>query len=104
MKKRTSRKERKRDEEKTSLRENLVTTLEVPGDIAYQDPIVTITGPTRAVVENYRSILCYTSEKLVILTKNGKITFCGRRLEIPCYTPEEMEVYGIITGIFIERQ
>ena len=104
MKKRASRKEKRRDEDRSIIRENLVTALEVPGDIAWRDPIVTITGPTQAVIENYRSILCYTSEKLVILTKSGKITFCGRRLEIPCYTPMEMQVHGIITGIFLERQ
>ena len=87
-----------------SVRENLVTALEVPGDLAYQDTIVTITGPTQAVIENYRCILSYTSEKLVVLTKRGKVTLCGKRLEIPCYTPVEMQVRGLITGIFLERQ
>ena len=52
MNKRASRKEKRRDEDRTSIRENLVTALEVPGDIAWRDPIVTITGPTQAVVEN----------------------------------------------------
>lgn len=95
---------KKRKPDRPSIRENLVTALEVPGDLAYQDAIVTVTGPAHAVIENYRCILSYTSEKLVVLTKHGKVIFCGKRLEIPCYTPEEMQVHGLITGIFLERQ
>lgn len=87
-----------------SIKENLVTALEVPRDIAYREPIVTITGPTQAVIENYRSILSYTSDKLTVLTKKGKVTLLGKNLEIPCYTPMEMKVHGIITGVFLERQ
>lgn len=84
-------------------KENLVTAMEVPRDLAYRDAIITITGPGLAVIENYRSILLYTSEKLIILTAKGRVTICGRGLEIPCYTPMEMQITGVITGIFPER-
>lgn len=85
-------------------KENMVTALEIPRDLAYKDAIVTVTGPNLAVIENYRSILRYTREEIVILTLKGKVTICGKRLEIPCYTPQEMQVCGCISGIFMERQ
>lgn len=85
-------------------KENLVTALEVPRDLAYRDAIVTVTGQNLAVIENYRSILRYTREEIVVLTLRGKLTICGKRLEIPCYTPEEMQVCGSISSIFLERQ
>lgn len=84
-------------------KENLVSAMEVPPDLAYGDAIITINGRSQARIENYRSILCYTSEKIVILTHQGKVTFCGKRLEIPYYTAEEMLVKGRIDDIILER-
>lgn len=81
-------------------KENVVTALEVPGDLAYREAIVTMTGNHFAVVENYRSILKYTREEILVLTFRGKVKICGKRLEIPCYTPEEMQVKGFISGVF----
>lgn len=89
---------------KGNLKENLVAVLEVPRDLAYRDAIITVTGPGFAVIENYRSILKYTREEIVVLTLRGKVAVQGKRLEIPCYTPDEMQVCGCISGIFFDRQ
>lgn len=104
MKKNRADRKKSLEKNRPSVRENLVTALEIPGDLAYREAIITVIGPTQAVIENYRCILSYTSEKLIVLTKKGKVTLCGKRLEIPCYTPVEMQVRGLITGIFLERQ
>jgi sporulation protein YqfC len=85
------------------LKENLVNALEIPRDLAYREAIITITGPNQAVVENYRSIQKYTREEIVILTGKGRVSIVGKRLEIPCYTPEEMQVKGVICNVFLER-
>lgn len=81
-------------------KEQIETALELPRDLACQDAVVTVTGPNLAVVENYRSIVRYTREEIILSTRRGRITISGRRLEIPCYTPEEMQVTGCISGIF----
>lgn len=86
------------------LKENAVTALEVPPDLAYRDAVVTMTGPDQAVIENYRCISRYTDREIVILTGSGKVTICGKNLEIPCFTPWEMQVKGCISGIFPERR
>ena len=88
---------------KGSLKEHLVTALEVPRDLAYKEPIITITGKNQAVIENYRSILRYTREEIVLLTLRGKVTICGKCLQIPCYTPWEMQVQGCISRIILDR-
>jgi sporulation protein YqfC len=85
-------------------RENVVAAMEVPGDLARRDVIVTLIGPSEAVVENYGRILRYTSEKIVIQAFRGKVTICGKHLTIPCYTPEEMQVTGLISDVCLERQ
>lgn len=86
-----------------SLRENILTAMQVPGDLACKDPIITLTGPSRAVIENYKSILFYSGEKLIILTCKGKVTLQGKNLEIANYSPMEMEVKGFISCVLMER-
>lgn len=86
-----------------SLRENILIAMQVPGDLACKDPIITLTGPSRAVIENYKSILFYSGERLIILTCKGKVTFQGKNLEIANYSPMEMEVKGFISCVLMER-
>lgn len=84
-------------------KEKLVTALSVPQDLAYRDAILTVTGKNLAVVENYRGILRYTREEIIILTFRGRIIINGKHLEIPCFTREEMQVKGCISCIFLEQ-
>ena len=64
-------------------KDNLLSVLEVPGDLAEKETVVTITGKNQAVIENYKSLLRYTKEEIIILTFRGKITLQGSNLEIP---------------------
>lgn len=87
---------------KGNLKKSLVTALEVPEDLAYKDPVVTIMGADHMTIENYRSILHYRTDEIVILTLRGKVTICGKRLYIPCYTPWEMQINGKIMKICMD--
>ncbi len=84
-------------------KEMLVNAMEVPGDLAYRDAILTVTGKNLAVIENYRGILRYTGEEIIVLTYRGRLTICGKHLEIPCFTREEMQVRGCISQISLEQ-
>ncbi|MDY4692535.1 MAG: YabP/YqfC family sporulation protein [Blautia sp.] len=86
------------------LKEQVVSALEMPSELAYHDSIVTLTGPREVLVENYRCICRYTPEEIVVLTLRGKVTICGKGLEILWYTPREMKIKGCISGIFPQGQ
>lgn len=88
---------------KKNWKDQVVSAMELPGDLAYRDAIVTLTGPRQAVVENYRSILSYTGEELVILTKGGRVRIKGKELTILWYTPAEMEIEGNIREVLLEK-
>lgn len=98
MKKRGRYKEKDRE-----YKQRLVTALEVPKDLAYRNAILTVTGKDLAVIENYRGILRYTREEIIVLTFKGRLRICGRHLEIPCFTREEMQIKGCISCIFLEQ-
>lgn len=83
-------------------KENLVTSLEIPRDLAMKETVFTVTGKHQAVVCNYRSVLRYEKEEIILLTFQGKLRIQGKRLKIPIYTPEEMYIEGVITEIILE--
>ena len=61
--------------------------------------IVTITGNREAFIENYKGILEYTRESIVLQGKNAKICFEGSLLTIDYYTNEDMKISGIIDTV-----
>ena len=73
--------------------------LGMPKDVILGVPLITITGQTEALVENFRGILEYTDKLIRIQTKIGKIHISGRNLQIECYTNDEMKIVGYITMI-----
>lgn len=82
-----------------SLTGNIVKALQIPGDLAYQEPIITITGSREVFVENYKCILEYETTHLVIQLKKSRIRIEGNHLRIPYYTKEEMKITGAICRI-----
>ena len=85
-------------------KENLLSALEVPGDLAGKETIITITGKNQAVLENYRSLFRYTRDEIIILTFNGKLAIRGKNLEIPWYTSDEIKIHGRFSMIILEKQ
>ena len=61
--------------------------------------IVTITGNGEAFIENYKGILEYNTESIVLQGKNCKICFEGKQLSIDYYTNEDMKISGWIENI-----
>lgn len=86
-----------------NLKENIVRALEIPEDLAFRDTIITLTGTGGAVIENYRRILSYRDDEIIVTGFHGKIVISGKKLEIPFYTPEEMTVTGVIREVNMEN-
>ena len=86
-----------------SVSERFMTAMELPGDLSCKAPIITITGPAQVLIENYKSILSYTSEKLIVVTCRGRVILQGKNLEIFHDHAWEMEIRGNITAVMLER-
>lgn len=83
-------------------RQGLSDGLELPKDVSCGVVIVTVTGRRALVLENYRGILSYDDDCIVIQTRDCKVTVCGCRLKVDYYTNEEMKIVGLIHQISYE--
>ena len=77
-------------------KELMVESLKLPKDTMLGAAIVTVTGNREAFIENYKGILEYTTESIVLQGKNTKICFEGSSLSIDYYTNEDMKISGKI--------
>ncbi len=95
---------------KKSLREGirnggdefLADVLRIPSDTLMGNFRVTLTGDSRALVENYRSILEYSEERILLQGKRGRLGIEGEKLIIDFYTGNDMLVRGRIKRILLE--
>lgn len=81
---------------KKSVPQKLADKMQIPKDLAYQEPVLTMIGQRELCVENYKCIRYYTDSCIVLLTKNGRLKLEGDRLSIQSYDNEEIRVTGVI--------
>lgn len=83
----------------SNSKELIVESLKLPKDTMLGAAIVTVTGNREAYIENYKGILEYSTESIVLQGKNCKICFEGKRLSIDYYTNEDMKISGSIDSV-----
>ncbi len=80
-------------------KELIVESLKLPKDTMLGAAIVTITGNREAFIENYKGIIEYTKQSIVLQGKNCRICFEGEQLSIDYYTNEDMKISGSIEAV-----
>ena len=83
----------------SNSKELIVESLKLPKDTMLGAAIVTVTGNREAFIENYKGIIEYTTESIVLQGNNCKICFEGKRLSIDYYTNEDMKISGSIDAV-----
>ncbi|MGI6010396.1 MAG: YabP/YqfC family sporulation protein [Ruminococcus sp.] len=85
-----------------SLQKDFLDSLQIPKDLAFQESLVTCSGCSEILIENYRKILEYQNSCIRILLKKGKMRIEGDHLTIVYYSKDEMKVTGFIQAVFFE--
>lgn len=83
----------------SKLKSEVVDSLKLPKDIMLGAVILNVTGQGEAFVENYRGIIEYTDESIVLQTKTCMVSITGKSLSIDYYTNDEMKITGHIMNI-----
>ena len=104
----TNMKHRKKKEAQVRGRElfleKMADRTSLPKDLAFNSCCLTAMGQNEIIIENYRGILEYTPERLVVLTRQCRVEVQGKRLEIAYYGREEMKITGRIECISYKKQ
>ena len=87
---------------KTQIHEKIVKNLELPQDLLLKAAIITITGRSEVLIENYRGNLNLEDSFIRIQAKNEQILIEGTHLAVAYYTNEEMKVTGTVDAVRYE--
>ncbi len=93
------RRKKERSPQTESQKESLVESLRLPKDILMGAIKVTLTGSCEAWIENYRGILEYTENQILLQGKTCQVCFEGAGLSIDYYTNEDMKISGCIACV-----
>ncbi len=80
------------------LRQHLLDK-QIPSDAALEDSLVTIVAHTELWIENYKGLLEYKEEQILVQTKRYLIRIEGEHLRISHYMEEHMMICGNIRNI-----
>lgn len=80
-------------------KEKLIDSLQLPKDVCMGSLRVTLTGNNEAWIENYKGILEYTGQIILLQAKTCQVCFEGNCLSIDYYTNEDMKISGCITCV-----
>ena len=80
-------------------KEKWINSLQLPKDVCMGVLRVTLTGNCEVWIENYRGILEYTGERILLQAKTCQVCLEGSRLSIDYYTNEDMKISGNISTL-----
>ena len=90
---------KKNNNNRNQKKEALVESLKLPKDICMGAIKVPLTGSYEAWIENYRGILEYKENLILLQGKTCQVCFEGNGLSIDYYTNEDMKISGCITCV-----
>lgn len=85
--------------QETSLSNKIIDTCQLPKDVLLGASIISMTGNTNILIENFKSIIKYQTDLLLIQCKRNRIQIQGKNLQLEQYNKEELKVRGIIQEI-----
>ena len=79
-----------------NIKKKLVNTLELPKEIIFNLPLITMVGNEEINIENYKGVIEYSPEKIRINTECGVLKINGEKLSFKQITAENIIVTGVI--------
>ncbi|GIP20534.1 MULTISPECIES: sporulation protein YqfC [Paenibacillus] len=81
------------------LRKWSVDFLDLPQDLVFDLPRLTMVGNKQLLIENHRGVLHFSPDKLKLALTDGSLDVDGRGLVIKAIMPEEVLIEGYISAI-----
>ena len=88
---------------KKDIRKGAAAALELPGEVIFNLPVITLTGRGGIDIENYKSILEYSDTSVSVNTSAGIVSVTGESLELKSVTAEYISVTGVIGSVMFKE-
>ena len=76
--------------------------LDMPEDVVYELPRMTMIGDRQLYIENHRGVLLFSDKQLRVQLNKGELEVTGSNLIIRTIWIDEIFVEGLITGLEIK--
>ena len=83
----------------TKLSNKIIDTCQLPKDVLSGAAIISMTGNTDLLIENFKNIIKYQPDTLILQCKRNQLHIVGKNLTIEYYTNEEIKITGYITEL-----
>ena len=73
----------------------------MPGEISQDMPVLYALGQKELKIQNYKKILHYSPEEMVLLLKNQRLVVSGNHLDIGYFNEDEICIRGHIVSCLL---
>ena len=80
------------------IKKEISSVLEIPEEVVFDMPFISLKGREEAVVENYKGIIEYSSERIRLNTTSGVFKLSGEGLTIKCLDADNVIISGKINS------
>jgi len=84
---------------KRKLHKLTASWLDMPQDVVFELPRITLIGDRQLYIENHRGVIDFTNDVLRLSLSKGELEVRGKELIIRTIWTDEVFVEGIITSI-----
>ncbi len=83
----------------TAKSNKIIDTFQLPKDVLEGAFLISMTGNNELLIENFKHIIKFHPESLILQCKNKQIHIFGKNINIELYSNEEIKIKGIISEI-----
>ncbi|MDD7794528.1 sporulation protein YqfC [Clostridium sp. 'White wine YQ'] len=83
-------------------KEKVIEELELPKDVMFNLPKITIVGNSEVCIENHKGIISFDRESVKVNSKIGTVLITGESFEISFIGGETLVIQGIFKSIVYE--
>lgn len=85
------------------IQQKLGKALDLPHDMVFNLPKITVIGNAQLYIENHRGIIEYSPEKIRLSVESGEVEICGEMLMIRAINNEDIHLDGVIDAVRFRR-
>ena len=79
-----------------NISNKIINACQLPKDVLLGASIISMTGNTDLLVENFKCIIKYQPDIIILQCKKNQLQITGKNLNIEFYTNEEIKIKGYI--------